>query len=60
MKDTDQVNKVSIVDFKMPFVSLVFLLVKIMLAAIPAIIIFFFIGVALWAIAFGFTSGYFR
>ena len=43
-------NQVSIVDFNMPFGSMIIFLVKLALAAIPALIILGFIFSLLWAI----------
>jgi hypothetical protein len=43
-KNAKSVNEVAIIDVNMPFMSMVVLLVKLALAAIPALIILMFIG----------------
>ena len=47
-------NEVTIVDIKMPFMSMVTFMVKAAIAAIPAIIILVFIG----AFVMGIVTGY--
>jgi len=42
--DDNNVNKVSIIDIKMPFLSMVVFLVKLSVAAIPAFIIMSIVG----------------
>jgi len=47
---SNEKNEVVVVDVKIPFWSMVTLLVKWALASIPALIILFFVGVALSAL----------
>jgi len=48
--DQENQNKVSIVDIKMPFLSMVIFLVKLSIAAIPAFIIMSIVFTALFAV----------
>jgi len=48
--DDNHVNKVSIIDIKMPFLSMVVFLVKLSVAAIPAFIILSIVGSILFGI----------
>lgn len=48
--DSEDVAKVSIIDIKMPFISMVVLLVKLSIAAIPAFIIMSIVGSFLFTI----------
>jgi len=48
--DSDDVAKVSIIDIKMPFLSMVVFLVKLSIAAIPAFIIMSIVGSFLFAV----------
>jgi hypothetical protein len=55
--DNNEINKVSIVDIKMPFWSMVVFMVKAALASIPAFIILTIIFAALSAIFGGMFHG---
>lgn len=48
--DSKKTTKVSIIDVKMPFISMVIFLVKLSIAAIPAFIIMSIVGSVLFAI----------
>ena len=48
--DTQETTKVSIIDIKMPFLSMVIFLVKLSIAAIPAFIIMSIVGSFLFAV----------
>ncbi len=48
--DSKETTKVSIIDVKMPFISMVIFLVKLSIAAIPAFIIMSIVGSVLFAI----------
>jgi len=48
--DTQDSTKVSIIDIKMPFLSMVIFLVKLSIAAIPAFIIMSIVGSFLFAV----------
>jgi hypothetical protein len=48
--DSRETTKVSIIDVKMPFISMVIFLVKLSIAAIPAFIIMSIVGSVLFAI----------
>ena len=55
--DKNEVNQVTIVDIKMPFLSMVVFMVKAAVAAIPAFIILAIIGVIIFSIFGGVFSG---
>lgn len=55
-----QVQPVVVTDFQMPFASMVGFMVKWAIAAIPAIIILFFIFAVLGAVLGGFFASLFR
>jgi hypothetical protein len=57
---SDMASPVFIVDFNMPFWSLVVLMVKIALAAIPAMLILAIIGIIFWGILGTTLSAFFR
>jgi len=48
--DNQDTTKVSIIDIKMPFISMVVFLVKLSIAAIPAFIIMSIVGSILFAV----------
>ena len=48
--DAQETTKVSIIDIKMPFLSMVIFLVKLSIAAIPAFIIMSIVGSFLFAV----------
>jgi hypothetical protein len=48
--NTEETTKVSIIDIKMPFISMVVFLVKLSIAAIPAFIIMSIVGSILFTI----------
>jgi len=48
--DSRETTKVSIIDVKMPFISMVIFLVKLSIAAIPAFIIMSIVGSILFAV----------
>jgi len=55
---TDQpVNKVSVTDLDMPFLSMVRFMVKWAIAAIPALLILMILGAVFWALLLGFFAG---
>lgn len=59
MSDDEERRKVVVVDIQMPFVSIVILMVKWAIAAIPALIIISLLGMLFTGLMSGFMGGSF-